>query len=249
MGVDIGEAVALVFRDGEVGIGHPQRFEDVAGDELHIVLAGDDLDDAPENGDADVAVDPLRARLIFQVLAGVRGHRVLQGQAQGPFIVGDVADRVRLEARSMVHQLPDSGWVFRRMGRNGAVGQLLIDGDVFKLGQVVVDGSAQIELALLDQHHRRDAGKVFGHGHDLEDCVFAHRLVVFDIGETDSVKGDDLAVAGDEVDCAGDHPLIDQLLQTRSESAEAPPYRGRLRRRARGRVSSAPAKNRQQNER
>jgi len=71
----------------------------------------------------------------------------------------------------------------------------------------------QRQFALLDQHHGRDPGEVLGHRHDLKEGVFAHRLVVFDIGETDGVVDGNLAMAGDQVDGAGDDLLVDQFLQ------------------------------------
>ncbi len=125
--IDIGEAIALVFRDVEIGVCHPERFEDVAGDELHIILAGDDLDDAAEHGDADVGVHPLRAGFVAERLVGVGGDRILEAQAQGLFVIGDVAHRVGFEAGGVVHQLPDSRRSLRRMGGHAAVGQSLLD--------------------------------------------------------------------------------------------------------------------------
>ena len=112
------------------------------------------------------------------------------------------------------------GGLFSGVSRDASVGQLLFDGNVFELGQVVADGPGQIELALLDQHHGRDPGKVLGHGHDLKERVFAHRLIVLDIGESNGIIGNDLAVAGDEVNRPRDHSLIDELLQSRSDQRQ-----------------------------
>ena len=108
----------------------------------------------------------------------------------------------------------------RRMSGAIAVGQSIFHELPLELGQVVLDGAAQLHLALLHQHHDGDAGEVLCHGHDLEDGIGGHGFAAFDVAPAHGFEQGHLPVAGHQSHRAGYFLAIHQFLEAGANELE-----------------------------
>ena len=94
----------------------------------------------------------------------------------------------------MAHQVTDQ---HRLRGRD-RIAVLLPDLDVLERRQVVGDRRVEVELALLNQRHRRDRNDRLGHRKDAEDGFVRHRRGLAGALDAEALLERDLALAADQ---------------------------------------------------
>ena len=96
----------------------------------------------------------------------------------------------------------------RRVGqqRRHAAG---VDAEVLPRGNMAVDRVVEADQPLFDQHHQRDRGDRFRHRVDAEDRVLAHRLAALEVHLAAEAGMDELALAPDVGQHAGQIAAVD----------------------------------------
>jgi len=169
----------------KAGVDHAQGFEQACLQELVERLAGGDLDDAREHVDGNTVIphlawlmrkrqprkagDEIGEGLVATVHTGravetvvqPAHHRVIDTIDEAGGVAQQVLDRHRALLR-LERELPRSA---------GRIGGLDADHHIPEFGQILMNRRGEIELALLDQHHRGDAGDRLGHRGDPEDRI------------------------------------------------------------------------------
>ena len=84
----------------------------------------------------------------------------------------------------MREQMPDPDRLGRRDGHGAQRRTLLEDPHTIECRDEAADRIAQVERALLVQHHRRDRGDRLGHRVDAEERVRLHRQSRLDVAVT-----------------------------------------------------------------
>ena len=195
----------------EEAVLHPQRLQDVLGDEVHILLARADFDDAAENLDAGAGVAPLRPRLKEQRLFGQLPHHFIERHAHRLRIVGDGRRAgVVLNPRGVGKQVTDGDGVVGNTRADVIGAYCGSDPQALELRQVLFDRVAQSQLAFFGQHHDADCRDRLGHGHDLENRVLLHRVAGFHIGHAGRVELHDVVTVGHQGHGSGDGLAVDK---------------------------------------
>ncbi len=201
-------------------VGHAERVEDALLHEGLVALAGDDLDDASEGGDAEVVVAPGFARL--------GPHRLTRAGCDG------LGERVRVDVETVGRAVGNAGCVRSQIGQSdqalgrtrgaveaGAIGSARVDDGILELGDVLLDRVGERNASFVDKQQEPGHGDGLGAGHDLLDRVRAHGLFGGEVLVADRIKRGDFAVTGDECDDAGGLSLIDELLHSSGDVREA----------------------------
>lgn len=180
----------------EIRRGHAERLGDAIRDECVKLLPGHYFDDAAQHVDRH-AVFPHSAGLVRE-----RDFRQLGdhfGQALPP--IGDVGVDICLVdeivpvlavhqprgvPQQILHDHRPALWL-EGQGSFAADDVGLLDSNlqILELGQVLRDRRQQIELAFLDEHHRRNRDDRLGHRRKPEDRVDFHRDLFFAVLITD----------------------------------------------------------------
>ena len=198
--------------------------------ELLQRLPGNDLDDAAEHvGGMAVAPqraglprqrqprDPLGKHLVVERLFEQIGLRIgLLDQLAADIAVGD--------ARGVPQQIGDRHRPARRLALECRLAvAFALDADLH-IGEGRNVGRHRIgerEAALLDQHHRRDAGDRLGHRIQREHGVGRHRRAGGDVAHADAFLIDRPAVLQDQHHRAGNLALRDLVVEEGGEPFEA----------------------------
>jgi hypothetical protein len=225
-----GEPRELGFRHPEPRVAHLERSEEPLAHEVAEALARRRFDDAPEHVGGE-AVFPGRAGLMDQ-----RNPREAL-DLLGPRHVADVElDHAGLEEPGLRQRVLDGG-VLRELavGKAGGVAQEILDGHGPLRGHVAAAGRdlhvlecrepsrdriRKLERAVLDQDHRGDRDHRLGHRVDPEDRVEPHGVGAPGIAGAQRARADELALAGDQHDCAGQLPVLDLLLERARDPRE-----------------------------
>jgi hypothetical protein len=198
-------------------VGHAERAEDPAREELVQTLPGDDLDDPAEHVGGD-RVAPLAARLEQQRHRGelIADSRQVSASRRAPLEAAGAVDRVhRVVAHEAVgetggvrQQVPDPD---RLGGRHGLVADVAAAGehpDVAERRDVPVERVGQLESAFLVEHHRRDGSDRLGHGVDAPQAVRLNGQPRLDVALPVGGHVRELAVPGDRDEPAGQLLLV-----------------------------------------
>ena len=133
-----------------------------------------------------------------------------------------VAEETVGEAGGVAHQLAHGGRVVGIGENHLAVGvDALVDLEVGELGDEFGDGVGGEPLALLVEDHHGDPGDRLGHGVVAENHVLGHGRRAGQVALAVGAVVDDLAVAGEDGDDAGDLLLVDGLLHKGVETLQA----------------------------
>ncbi len=189
------EAIDDVVVHVEIGVGHPQRFEDAGAEELVERHSRHDLDQSAEHVGRH-AVVPLGAGLERERHRGP--HRTALGQIGArwvaPLETTPPIDRIGHvgvveavgETRRVRQEMPHPDRLDERFGHRGEMRTRSVHPGVGELGKPRRDRRFQLEQALLVQHHgghRRDRLRHREHPHDRvvgerqvgSDVAVAHR--------------------------------------------------------------------------
>ena len=217
---------------------HPERQQDVLPHEFAQRLAREFLDEVSLDIHRD-AVDPLRAGLVEQRNLGQPVDHALQIlRAEHRRVAVHLVDRSFAEdavgeAGRVAHQLRHRRRVRRIFDDGLAVGvHALVDFEIRELRDVFRDRIARPPLALLIQHHHRDAGDRLGHRVDAEDRVLLHGRAAGHVALAIGPRIDDLAVARHYRDDSRHLAVVDVFLQHRMhtiQSLRGEAYRFRFR--------------------
>ena len=121
----------------------------------------------------------------------------------------------------MGHQVLDREVAGRGIGFVHRAGRVLEHSHARELGQPLGDRIVEFELAFLPQYKGRKRGDRLGHGRDAEQGVAGHRQARLDVTMADGVNLDDLALAPDQGDEAGEVTGVDHRLQRRRDLGQA----------------------------
>ena len=191
---------------------HPQRLEDVLPENLLQAGVAQGLDDAAEPVGID-AVGPSRARVVDQwrsesgellVLGGFAQQGVPDAIAEPGRVRQQVADghgRARLPQPRLARSRVEAFQHPRR-----------------ELGKVRRDGRVELELAFVDELHRRDGGYRLGHRREAEHRIEAHIDAITDVSFPESALVEDAARERRHRDHAGDLPALDRASQHRVDA-------------------------------
>ena len=111
---------------------------------------------------------------------------------------------------------------------------LALDADLHagKGGNVFADGIVELDLAAIDQHHRRKAGDGLGQRMQRKDRIRRHVDAGIDVALAEPFEIDRLAVALDQDDGAGNLPLRDLVVEKIVDPRKLFQRQRRVRRRA-----------------
>ena len=213
--VVLGQPVMFFRRHMKIRIHHAQRFEQALAQKIAKALPGPDLDQPPQDVDAD-AVIPARAGLKDQRQRGELVDHLLQRRIHvHDALLGVEPVHRRLgkqpvgEARAVADQLAQRRRCLQRLGVCHFGRTRLHHPQVAKLGDVIGHCIVQIEHTLVVEHHHRRRGDDLGAGIDAEDGVFLHRRFGFEIGLPPGFDIDDRAALEDHGHQPADQPAID----------------------------------------
>ena len=238
--VETGQAIVLVLGHLEPGVDHPERFQDVLGEEAVEALSREDFHQVAEHVGGD-AVVPALSGMVDQGNPGESRDHLRERSVGGEEIGAPFA----IEAR-------DGMIVVEPVGEPGAVGEQLVDGDGTPRGlafhllalarnvdpqiaegrDVPADGIFEPEASLLVEHHRRDRGHRLGHRVEAHEVAGLEAPPLFEVRVARRRHPGDLARARDEdagarelaVVHVGLHPGTDAL---QAFAAQADRFRGR----------------------
>lgn len=90
----------------------------------------------------------------------------------------------------------------------------------FEFGNPFCDGIVEQEVAFFVEHHERDGGDGFGHGHHDEDGVFGHGRVGLNVAVPLGLEVHDFPFTCDEGDGPCEQVVVNVLLHDRAETVE-----------------------------
>ena len=215
----------------ERGVGHAERPEDPLGEELVERLAGDDLDDPPE----DVGrhrVQPLGAGLEGERQAGpgVAARGEVHARRRAPLeAVGavDLVDGVRVveavrEPRRVRHQVPDPHRRRERRRERLLRRAAQVDPRVGERRDEARDGVVQLERALLPQQHRRDRRDRLRHRVDPPERVGLDGGAGLEVALAGRGDVRDPSVARHDRQVAGQAAVVDVAGEVAVDALQAP---------------------------
>lgn len=225
--VDRGEARPLVLRNVEACVFHAEGLEDFVAIELGKSFAGELFDDVALDVHGD-GVNPLGAGLIEERELREFGDELVE--VGGLKEVG-VADHL-VDGRVAEEAVGEAGGVGHELGHGGRVDGIFkddfaggvgagVDLEVGELGDEFGDGVGWEPLALFVELHHGDGSDDLGHGVVAEDGGLGHGDFVLDVLPAVGAVVDDLAVAGEDGDDAGDLVVLDCVLHEGVEARDA----------------------------
>ena len=196
---------------------HLQRLPDRVGEVAAERLAGDLLDDGAEDVERQAVLED-RAGLVDERQLGQRlGHlgraAHVRGRAAARPLGRDRAAGIGAaavgEARGVAEQVVDQDRPLLRLERDLAVGRGHADLHGRESREVVGELALQRQARLLGQRQRADGDHRLGHRRQLEDRVGRRRHAARLVGEAERLEVDELALARDRDDGAGDAVALD----------------------------------------
>ena len=227
--VQRGETIGTFGRHPEVGLGHPERFEDPLLQEHVERLTGHDLDDASEHVGRH-AVVPLAAGLEHEREFGplrTAGGEIETGRVppREPGVAVDRVDGVGVvepvgQPGRVGEQMPDPHRLDLRLEDRIEERARSVDRRVGELGDEGADRLLQRERSLLVEHHRGDRGDRLAHREHAHDRVGLERQTGVDVALTVDRRVHDLAPSTDDRMPSGEPPVVDVLGEVRVDPGQ-----------------------------
>src|SRR5262245_50951649 len=188
----------------EIGLIHFERLEDILVNVDFVILFGEQFYDAAEKDYAQVGIAELRSRLKQNLR--VRHHRhelrpVLRLVWMPVFVAPPWPCR-RAKSGRVRHQMPDRDLAHVTEGIVNCA----------QFGQVFKYRLVEFQQTAIAQLHDGDAGKRLGDRSPMENRVFVHRVLYFNISEAEELLRDDLPVLNEHEAAADDAVLAHRLL-------------------------------------
>ena len=192
----------LVGGRNKTRVRHAERGKDMRAEIGIERLSGDGFDCAP---------DPVDVDAIFPAFARIENQRQLQrselaSHEGGHAGCGDIADQLRVpdlvaEAGCVGQQMAQRDRAFGRAQSWRARGvEALQDLRRGQFREHVADRLVELELALLDELHRRDRGHRLGHRRDAEHAVAGHCGAVDNVAQSKRALVQDSGIGSRQCD-------------------------------------------------